>query len=232
MPKTRNRKLGKHRKHSKHRNHRNHSKKLKNKAGTLQSFRGTKVALANLEQRGIDRVLSNKIFREFSASTIQDTYRQKNLRKITALLNQYRGQFLSTERSLLHSINIVRTNYEFNDEQNMLPLLNDTLTKVRRIVRFYNDPQFLQEQLKERGFERLKNEIMATISRLTNVRNLIRKYVTNESLDDYRMSQLGVELQPSLRNTTTRREEAIVRPAKINRPRNYATISRTRAISM
>ena len=226
MPKTRNRKLGK------HRNHRNYSKKLKNKAGTLQSFRGTKVALANLEQRGIDRVLSNKIFREFSASTIQDTYREKNLRKITALLNQYRGQFLSTERSLLHSINIVRTNYEFNDEQNMLPLLNDTLTKVRRIVRFYNDPQFLQEQLKQQGFERLKNEIMATISRLTNVRNLIRKYVTNESLDDYRMSQLGVELQPSLRNTTTRREEAIVRPAKINRPRNYATISRTRAISM
>ena len=229
MPKTRNRK---HSKHSKHSKHGKHSKKLKNKAGTLQSFRGTKVALANLEQRGIDRVLSNKIFREFSASTIQDTYRQKNLRKITALLNQYRGQFLSTERSLLHSINIVRTNYEFNDEQNMLPLLNDTLTKVRRIVRFYNDPQFLQEQLKERGFETLKNEIMATISRLTNVRNLIRKYVTNESLDDYRMSQLGVELQPTLRNTTTRREEAIVRPAKINKPRNYATISRTRATSM
>ena len=73
---------------------------------------------------------------------------------------------------------------------------------------------------------------MDTISRLTNVRNLIRKYVTNESLDDYRMSQLGVELQPSLRNTTTRREEAIVRPAKINRPRNSATISRTSAISM
>ena len=229
MPKTRNRK---HSKHSKHSKHGKHSKKLKNKAGTLQSFRGTKVALANLEQRGIDRVLSNKIFREFSASTIQDTYRQKNLRKITALLNQYRGQFLSTERSLLHSINIVRTNYEFNDEENMLPLLNDTLTKVRRIVRFYNDPQFLQEQLKERGFETLKNEIMATISRLTNVRNLIRKYVTNESLDDYRMSQLGVELQPTLRNSTTRREEAIVRPAKINRPRNYATISRTRATSM
>ena len=229
MPKTRNRK---HSKHSKHSKHGKHSKKLKNKAGTLQSFRGTKVALANLEQRGIDRVLSNKIFREFSASTIQDTYRQKNLRKITALLNQYRGQFLSTERSLLHSINIVRTNYEFNDEENMLPLLNDTLTKVRRIVRFYNDPQFLQEQLKERGFETLKNEIMATISRLTNVRNLIRKYVTNESLDDYRMSQLGVELQPTLRNTTTRREEAIVRPAKINKPRNYATISRTRATSM
>ncbi len=228
MPKTRN---SKHRKHRKHRNHRNHSKKLKNKAGTLQSFRGTKVALANLEQRGIDRVLSNKIFREFSASTIQDTYREKNLRKISALLNQYRAQFLTTERSLLHAINIVRTNYEFNDEENMLPLLNDTLTKVRRIVRLYNDPQFLQEQLKEQGFETLKNEIMATISRLTNVRNLIRKYVTNESLDDYRMSQLGVELQPSLRNTTTRREEAIVRPAKINRPRNYATISRKRATS-
>ena len=217
MPKTRNRN---------HRNHRNHSKKLKNKAGTLQSFRGTKVALANLEQRGIDRVLSNKIFREFSASTIQDIYREKNLRKITALLNQYRGQFLSTERSLLHSINIVRTNYEFNDEQNMLPLLDDTLVRVKRIIRFYNEPQFLQEQLKQQGFERLKNEIMATISRLTNVRNLIRKYVTNESLDDYRMSQLGVELQPSLRNTTTRRAEAIVRPPQIDIPINMAITTR------
>ena len=38
MPKTRNRK---------------HRKKFKKKAGTLQNFRGTKVALANLEQHGI-----------------------------------------------------------------------------------------------------------------------------------------------------------------------------------
>ena len=217
MPKTRNKK---------------HRRKIKNKAGTLQSFRGTKVALMNLEQHKIPRSISNKIFREYSASTIQDIYRyHKNLQKLTAILNQYREQFLTTERSLLRLINIVRTYYEFNDEENMLPLLNDTLIKVRRILRFYNDPQFLQQQLRDQGFETLKNEIMTTITRLVNVRNLIRKYDTNETLDDYRLSQLGVEMQPSLRNNTTSRAEAIVRPARISRPRNYATISKKRANS-
>jgi len=52
----------------------------------------------------------------------------------------------------------------------------------------------------------------------------------NGSLNDYRMSQFGIEIQPTLRNSTTRRAEAIVRPPQISIPRNMA-ITTTRARS-
>jgi hypothetical protein len=107
----------------------------------------------------------------------------------------------------------------------MLPLLDDTLLRVRRIIRFYNEPQFLQSQLKIDGYLALRNYILDTVSRISNVNSLMRRYM-NGSLNDYRMSQLGIEIQPTLRNNTTRRAEAIVRPPQIDIPRNMEITTR------
>ena len=206
---------------------RKHPKKLKNKAGSLRSFRETRSALRDLDRHGIPHEVSDIIFREFSASRIQDRFHDKNLRKIVSLLNQYPMQFRfsNAERRLLYFINNVNIHYEFNDEQNMLPLLDDTLLRVRRIIRFYNEPQFLQSQLKIDGYLALRNYILDTVSRISNVNSLMRRYM-NGSLNDYRMSQFGIEIQPTLRNSTTRRAEAIVRPPQIDIPRNMATTAR------
>ena len=212
MPKTKNRK---------------YTKKLKNKAGSLQSFRGTRSALRDLDRRGIPNDVSDIIFKEFAASRIQDRFNDKNLQRIVSLLNQYpmHIRFSNAERRLLYFINNVNIHYEFNDEQNMLPLLDDTLVRVKRIIRFYNEPQFLQSQLKIDGYLALRNYILDTISRISNVNSLMRRYM-NGSLNDYRMSQFGIEIQPTLRNSTTRRAEAIVRPPQIDIPRDMATTAR------
>ena len=210
---------------------RKHPKKIKNKAGSLRSFRETRSALRDLDRRGIPQEVSDIIFREFSASRIQDKFHEKNLQRIVSLLNQYPMylRFSNSERRLLYFINSVNTQYEFNDEQNMLPLLDDTLVRVRRIIRFYNEPEFLQSQLKIDGYLALRNYILDTVSRISNVNSLMRRYM-NGSLNDYRMSQFGIEIQPTLRNTTTRRAYAIVRPPQIDIPRNMAiTTRRTRS---
>ena len=206
---------------------RKHPKKLKNKAGSLRSFRETRSALRDLDRRGIPNDVSDIIFKEFAASRIQDRFNDKNLQRIVSLLNQYpmHIRFSNAERRLLYFINNVNIHYEFNDEQNMLPLLDDTLVRVKRIIRFYNEPQFLQSQLKIDGYLALRNYILDTISRISNVNSLMRRYM-NGSLNDYRMSQFGIEIQPTLRNSTTRRAEAIVRPPQIDIPRNMATTAR------
>jgi len=206
---------------------RKHPKKLKSKGGSLRSFRETRSAVRDLDRRGIPHEVSDIIFREFSASRIQDRFHDKNLQKIVSLLNQHPMplRFSNAERRLLYFINNVNIHYEFNDDQNMLPLLDDTLVRVRRIIRFYNEPQFLQAQLKIDGYLALRNYILDTVSRISNVNSLMRRYM-NGSLNDYRMSQFGIEIQPTLRNSTTRRAEAIVRPPQIDIPRNMAITTR------
>lgn len=209
-------------KNRKHRKHRKHSKKQKRKAGTLQSFRGTKVALANLEQRGITRVLSNKIFREFAASTIQDRVKQKNLQRLTALLAQIYNFFYLTEVQLASFVNSVNTTYEFNTRNTpdvllqILPRVNNALIRIRHILRFHNDPQFLQAEFREVGFIALRTFILNTIGETRRIHNIIGDYRAN-MVADYNMAQIGVETQPNMRNYTTRRTDAIVRPPRTTR---------------
>ena len=209
-------------KNRKHRKHRKHSKKQKRKAGTLQSFRGTKVALANLEQRGITRAVSNKIFRDFAASTIQDRVKQKNLQRLTTLLAQIYNFFYLTEVQLASFVNSVNTTYEFNTRNTpnvllqILPQVTNVLIRIRHILRFHNDPQFLQAEFREVGFIALRTFILNTIGETRRIHNIIGDYRAN-MVADYNMAQIGVETQPNMRNYTTRRTDAIVRPPRTTR---------------
>ena len=218
---------------TKNRKHRKHSKKQKRKAGTLQSFRGTKVALANLEQRGITRAVSNKIFRDFAATTIQDRVKQKNLQRLTTLLAQIYNFFYLTEVQLASFVNSVNTTYEFNTRNTpdvllqILPQVNNVLIRIRHILRFHNDPQFLQAEFREVGFIALRTFILNTIGETRRIHNIIGDYRAN-MVADYNMAQLGVETQPRMRNYTTRRTDAIVRPPRTTRAQ--ALTRRTRSI--
>ena len=213
MPKTKNRK---------------HRKKQKRKAGTLQSFRGTKVALANLEQREIPRSLSNKIFRDFAASTIQDRVKQKNLQKLISIITRSYNFFYLTELQLAAFITSVNTTYEFNTRNTpdillqMLPEVTNILIRIRHILRFHNEPQFLQAEFREVGFIALRTFLLNTIREARHIHNIIGHYRANMAAD-YNMAQLGVESQPALRNYTIRRTDAIVRP-----PRTIRSIALTR----
>ena len=215
---------------TKNRKHRKHSKKLKNKAGTLQSFRGTKVALANLEQREIPRVLSNKIFREFAASRIQTRAKQKNLQRLTTLITTSYNYFYLTELQLASFVNSVNTSYEFNTRNTpdillqMLPEINNVLIRIRHILRFRNEPQFLEAEFREVGYFALRTFILNTIGDTRRIHNIIGNYRAN-MVADYNMAQIGVETQPALRNYTTRRTDAIVRP-----PRTTRALALTRRI--
>ena len=217
-------------KNRKHRKHRKHSKKLKNKAGTLQSFRGTKVALANLEQREIPRALSNKIFREFAASRIQTRAKQKNLQRLTTLITTSYNFFYLTELQLASFINSVNTSYEFNTRNTpdillqMLPEINNVLIRIRHILRFRNEPQFLEAEFREVGYFALRIFILNTIGEARRIHSVIGNYRAN-MVADYNMAQIGVETQPGLRNYTTRRTDAIVRP-----PRTTRALALTRRI--
>lgn len=218
---------------TKNRKHRKHSKKQKRKAGTLQSFRGTKVALANLEQRGITRALSNKIFRDFAASRIQDRAKQKNLQRLTSLITTSYNFFYLTELQLASFVNSVNTAYEFNTRNTpdvllqILPEVNDVLIRIRLILRFRNEPQFLEAEFREVGFIALKTFILNTIGETRRIHNIIGDYRAN-MVADYNMAQLGVESQPRMRNYTIRRTDAIVRPPRTTRAQ--ALTRRTRSI--
>ena len=198
---------------------RKYSKNLKRKAGTLQSFRGTRIALANLEQRGITRALSNKIFRDFAASRIQDRAKEKNLQRLTTLITTSYNFFYLTELQLASFVNSVNTSYEFNTRNTpdillqMLPEVNNVLIRIRHILRFRNEPQFLEAEFREVGYFALRTFILNTIGDTRRIHNIIGNYRAN-SVADYNMAQIGVETQPALRNYTTRRTDAIVRPPR------------------
>ena len=129
-------------------------------------------------------------------------------------------------------INSVFTSYEYRRKNipsvllTMITQIRTVLERVNHIIRFYNEPGFLQRELAVNGY----NDIVAFIA-LTQ-RNIIdldanMQYYTQNALDDYKGAQLGIETQPNMRNTTTRRTDAIVRPPRTERAR--ALTRRTRS---
>ena len=104
----------------------------------------------------------------------------------------------------------------------MLPEVTNVLIRIRHILRFHNEPQFLQAEFREVGFIALRTFLLNTIREARHIHNIIGHYRANMAAD-YNMAQLGVESQPALRNYTIRRTDAIVRP-----PRTIRSIALTR----
>ena len=218
MPKTKNRK---------------YTKKIKSKAGSLQSFRGTRSALRDLDRRGIPNDVSDIIFREFAASRIQEKSKEKNLQRLTAFLARIYNPLYLKELQLTAFVNSINTSYEFNTRNTprvllqILPQVNNVLIRIRHILRFHNEPQFLRAEFREVGFFPLRTFLLNTILEGRRIDTILADYRANMEVDYNMAAQYGIETQPAMRNTTTHRTDAIVRPP--NPERTRALTRRTRS---
>lgn len=130
-------------------------------------------------------------------------------------------------------INSVFTSYEYRRKNipsvllTMITQINLVLEEVNHLIRFHNEAGFLQRELAENGYNDIVDFIGLIIDNMEDLENNMRNYTQN-ALDDYKGAQLGIETQPAIRNRTTRRTDAIVRPPRTERAR--ALTRRTRSI--
>lgn len=147
---------------------------------------------------------------------------QLQLEEITQSITRIYPILIIKVRQYKAFINSVFTSYEYRRKNipsillTMITQIRTVLERVNHIIRFYNEPGFLQSELAANGY----NDIVAFIA-LTQ-RNIIdidanMQYYTQSALDDYKGAQLGIETQPNMRNNTTRRTDAIVRPPRTTR---------------
>jgi hypothetical protein len=139
-------------------------------------------------------------------------------------------QMLATMRPVLQAksmqytliSNSMLTSYEY-DHRNipsvlltMLHSILPVIEKINHLLRCLNEPAFLASELARHGYNNFMSFIELT---LNNMEELDEKLVDYRSsvLADYRGAQLGIETQPTMRNRTTRRTDAIVRPGRTTR---------------
>ena len=130
-------------------------------------------------------------------------------------------------------INSVSTSYEYNHKHIPIVLLRliaqirIVLERVNHLLRFHNEPAFLEAELARNGFNDIVTFIDLTLTNMENVEQHMQLY-TQSALDDYKGAQLGIEIRPAIRNSTNRRTDAIVRPPRTTRAQ--ALTRRTRSI--
>ena len=151
-----------------------------------------------------------------------ETMAEHRIEEITQSITRIYPILIIKVRQYKAFINSVFTSYEYRRKNipsillTMITQIRTVLERVNHIIRLYNEPGFLQSELAANGY----NDIVAFIG-LTQ-RNIIdidanMQYYTQNALDDYKGAQLGIETQPNMRNNTTRRTDAIVRPPRTTR---------------
>jgi len=129
-------------------------------------------------------------------------------------------------------INSVITSYEYNVKHIPIVLLRliaqirTVLERVNHLLRFHNEPAFLEEELARHGFNDIVTFIDLTITNMEDIEDKMQRH-TQSALDDYKGAQLGIEIRPAIRNNTNRNTDAIVRPPRTTRAR--ALTRRTRS---
>ena len=110
-------------------------------------------------------------------------------------------------------INSVVRSYEYR-HKNIPSVLVTLITQIRtvieranHIIRFHNEPEFLQEELAINGYDIIVAFIQLTIGNIEDLEDRMQDYTQN-ALDDYEGTQLEIETQPTIRNRTTRRTVA------------------------
>ena len=195
----------------------------KRKAGTRDSFLSTKVSVRQLSQIGLSRDETDKIFRELSAIKIQNRFNKKYLGRTKTLLNVTTNHelqmFLTTFEHFIDSVN---TTYEFDDKKTPGYLLNVKLmaeTAIRQtkmLLGLKMNPETLKTMFNRVGYNNLAITIVTSINNIKNTIIAIQNFI-NIAVDDYRGAQLGIETQPLVRNTTTRRVDSVIRPSRTTR---------------
>jgi len=207
------------------------NKKFKRKAGSRDSFLSTKVSLRQLSQVGLSQDETDKIFRELASIKIQDRFNEKYLQRCKRLLNVISIRDLEMfNNSFIYFIDSINTTYEFDDKKtpgyllNIKPMVKDAIRQSNMLLALKRNDDLLKEMFKKAGYNKLGKTIVTSIHNIRNSIVLIQNY-KNIALDDYRGAELGVETQPSVRNTTSRRVDSIIRP-----PRTIRAQAMTRRI--
>ena len=189
-------------------------KKTKRKGKGLKD---QKVAISQLTQRDLPKDVTNKIYRELSAITIQDSFNEKYLARIKKLLNIIRIRELEMfNNAFIHFIDSVNTTYEFDDKKtpgyllNIKPNVETGIHQNNMLLELKRNPNSLKIMFKNVGYINLATIIITSIDNIRNSIVMIQNF-KNIAIDDYRGAELGIETQPSIRNTTTRRVDSVIR---------------------
>jgi hypothetical protein len=157
---------------------------------------------------------------------------QLQLEELTQSITRIYPTLVIKVRQYKAFINSVFTSYEYRRKNipsvllTMITQINLVLEEVNHLIRFHNEAGFLQRELAENGYNDIVDFIGLIIDNMEDLENNMRNYTQN-ALDDYKGAQLGIETQPNMRNRTTRRTDAIVRPPRTERAR--ALTRRTRS---
>lgn len=157
---------------------------------------------------------------------------QLQLEELTQSIARIYPTLIIKVRQYKAFINSVYTSYEYRRKNipsvllTMITQINLALEEVNHLIRFHNEAGFLQRELAENGYNDIVDFIGLIIGNMEDLENNMQIYTQN-ALDDYKGAQLGIETQPNMRNTTTRRTDAIVRPPRTERAR--ALTRRTRS---
>ena len=208
-------------------------KKLR-KAKGLESFRKKKVIIEQLSQLNIPKELRIQTLRHLSASVIQDKFNEKYLGRVKQILNQFTStQLKNLKQSFDFFINSTTTSYEF-DEKKIPGIILDIQPDIKRgsqAAKFLIDLKENQDKLKllfkRVGYNNIIITINTMFSRLQMAVVSIQNF-KSFAIDDYRASQLGIETEPGVRNTSTRRSDMITRPPKTERTRAITRRVRSR----
>ena len=204
MPKT-----SKNRKHAR-KNDRKNDRKTKAKAGYVPE--SARAMLASLEAR---------------------LTHNHNIAQLTQNMANIAPTLILKSRQYTAFINSVTTSYEYNVKNIPIVLLrlitqiHTVLERVNHLLRFHNEPAFLEAELGRNGYNDIVTFIELTLTNMEDIEDKMQRH-TQSALDDYKGAQLGVEIRPIIRNRTTRRTDAIVRPPRTIRA--LALTRRTRSI--
>lgn len=204
----------------------------KPKAGTRDSFLSTKVSVRQLSQIGLSKDETDKIFRELAAIKIQDRFNKKYLGRTRTLLNVITARELEMFLTMLeHFVDSVNTTYEFDDRKtpgyllNVKPMAETAIRQAKMLLGLKTNPEALERMFNRVGYNNLAIAIVTSINNIRNTivairgfRNIaVDDYRENIAVDDYRGAQLGIETQPQVRNTTTRKVDSVIRPPRTTR---------------
>ena len=146
-------------------------------------------------------------------ASIETMTEQNNMALMRQLLDGICPNLIIKVREYEDFINSVVTSYEYR-HKNIPSVLVTLITQIRtvieranHIIRFRNEPEFLQEELATNGYDIIVAFIQLTIGNIEDLEDRMRDYTQN-ALDDYEGTQLEIETQPAIRNRTTRRTVA------------------------
>ena len=130
-------------------------------------------------------------------------------------------------------INDVSTTHGYNHKNIPIVLLrlvtqiDNVLKRITHLLRCHNDYLFLQAELEQNGYNNMVSFIDLTLTSMEEVEQRMQRY-TLTKLDDYVGAQLGIEIQPVIRNRTYRMADAITRHPDSERTRAITRKTRSR----